>query len=299
MNKNFTLRSSFCTLIVLSLCLCMSVVLGCSARGQATDPGAWGYECKVTYDSLGGIVNAREVRTTYYQKNSYIFMPSGSSNMLVDPVRDGYILAGWYTAKSEVADNSVEEYRFNAQDRWDFYTDRVQGDMTLYARWLPRGKLNYIDVATGEVLFAKNITADSPIQPLSSSILALQTPEGTSFEGYYDDETCTKSYDFTSITDVDPAPSESKLYERLFYMFPEYLEEWDFVKPLDGKEVDSESDTSWRFLNELGYRLKTTEETAINVLADAKDALIEEYIQNYLIGTANKVVYLKFEKTEP
>jgi uncharacterized repeat protein (TIGR02543 family) len=109
----------------------------------------------VTYDALGGMVNAREVRKTYYLPNSYVFEPSGSSNMLVEPTRDGYILAGWYTAKTDQPTENGEEYTFSADDRWDFYLDRVQGDMTLYARWLPRGRVDYVDADTAKWSSAK------------------------------------------------------------------------------------------------------------------------------------------------
>ena len=39
-----------------------------------------------------------------------------------NPVREGYRLTGWYTD-------------IDLQDPWDFDTDRVEGNMTLYARW--------------------------------------------------------------------------------------------------------------------------------------------------------------------
>jgi len=286
-------RSHFIA-ILLTLLLCSFTASGCAARGGVADPGAWGYECMVTYDALGGIINAREVRKTYYLQNSYVFMPSGSSNMLVEPVKDGYILVGWYTAKSEAPEGSYEAYQFKATDRWDFSTDRVQSDLSLYARWLPRGKAHYVDASTGDVLFAKNITAESPIQPLSDSILVLHKPEGTSFAGYYADTACTTDYDFSSGVPVNPTPSECELYSKLCQMFPQYLEAYEYTEPSDTAQKDDEEDSSWLFLNKLGFRLKTNNPEVLNELADAKDALIEESIQNYLTGTANKVIYLRF-----
>jgi uncharacterized repeat protein (TIGR02543 family) len=286
------MKRSFIT-ILLAVLLCSFIVSGCAARGDAADPGAWGYECMVTYDALGGIINAREVRKTYYLPNSYVFMPSGSSNMLVEPVKDGYILVGWYTAKSEAPEGSNEVYQFKATDRWDFSTDRVQSGLSLYARWLPRGKVNYVDASTGDVLFAKNITAESPIQPLSESVLVLHIPEGTSFAGYYADAACTTEYNFSSDASVNPTPSEGELYTKLFQMFPQYLEAYEYIEPSD-TDQEADEDFSWLFLNKLGFRLKTNDPEALKELADAKDALVEESIQNYLTGTANKVIYLKF-----
>lgn len=283
--------------LLVTLALACSLGLSaCTVSGEAADPSVWGYDKKISYDALGGVVNAREVRTTYYLPNSYVFEPSGSSGMLVAPARDGYVLAGWYTAKSDAQAGSAEEYFFADTDRWDFYTDRVQEDTTLYARWLPRGKVSYLNADTGEVVFTKNITQDSPIQQLSPSILTLNTPAGTTFEGYYADPECTTPYDFTGYHHVEPRQTEAWLYAKLYERFPQYLERIDYVAPQEDEEKDSEVDTSWLFLNRLGYNLKTTDEAAIAELDAAKDQLVGENIQEYLKNTANRVVYLKFTK---
>ena len=265
----------------------------CTNGGQSADPGAWGYDCKVTYDALGGVVNAREIRTTYYLPNSYLFEPSGSSNMLVEPMRDGYILAGWYTAKADQPTSLGEDYTFNPADRWDFYTERVQEDSTLYARWLPRGKVDYINADTGEVIFSKNITADSPVKVLSESVVNLRKPADTTLFGYYSDPACTKEYDFSSYVHSEPHPTEQQLYDKLFEMFPQYLEKVEYVEPEEDSK-DEIADSSYLFLNKLGYQLKTTDEAALAELEAAKDQLVETSIQNYLVNTAGKVVYMKF-----
>ncbi len=280
-------------LILTVAALCAFAFTACTGVGVAVDPGQWGYECMVTYDALGGIVNAREVRKTYYLPNSYVFKPSGSSNMLVEPARDGYVLAGWYTAKADKTADSVEEYTFSGADRWDFNTDRVQGDITLYARWLPRGKVDYVDADTGEVLFSKNITTDSPIQPLSDSVMSLSAPAGKSFSGYYADAACTQVYDFSAYEHVNPNPTEAELYAALYEMFPQYLEQIEYVEP-DEEEQDDITDTSWTFLNKLGYNLLTDDPAALQEIADAKDSMLEDAILGYLENTAERVVYMKF-----
>ncbi len=276
----------------LAALICSLLFAGCGMKGQAVDPGTWGYESLVTYDALGGMVNARGVRKTYYLNNSYVFKPSGSSNMLVEPVKDGYILAGWYTAKADAEPGSVEEYKFSSADRWDFNIDRVQGDITLYARWLPRARVNYVDAATGEVIFTKNITADSPIQELSSSVLSMSTPDDKSFAGYYADAECTEKYDFTSYVHVDPTPTEAELYVKLSEMFPQYFERIEYVEPEE--TPGSEVDTSWMFLNKLGYALTEAGLGALDEIESAKDQLVEEDIETYLVNTANRVVYMQF-----
>lgn len=278
--------------ILCAIVACSSFA-ACSNSGQSADPGAWGYDCKVTYDALGGMVNAREVRNTYYLPNSYVFEPSGSSNMLVQPSRDGYIMAGWYRAKTDTPTELGEEYTFNASDRWDFYLDRVQDDMTLYARWLPQGRVDYVDAGTGEIIFSKNITADSPVQELSEAVVEFRKPAGTTLFGYYSDPECTQEYDFASYVHSEPRPTQQQLYDALYEQFPQYLEKVEYVEP-DEDEVDDITDTSWLFLNKIGYQMKTTDEAALAELRAAKDQLVESYIENYLINTAGKVIYMKF-----
>ncbi|MGI5899347.1 MAG: InlB B-repeat-containing protein [Christensenellales bacterium] len=279
--------------IIVAVVLVFAVFLSsCTAKGEAVDPGTWGYERTVIYNALGGFVNAREVRTTYYLDNSYVFEPSGSTGMLVAPSRDGYIMAGWYKAVGERLGEGIEEYAFDGQERWDFYTDRVQDDMTLYARWIPRGKVSYLDADTGAALFEKNITKDSPIQELSASVLALSAPKGMTFEGYYADKEATTPYDFSSYVHVEPTPTQAWLYDRLHEMYPQYLQRIEYEE----REIDPESteDTSWLFLNRLGYGLTPEGEAAIDELTAAKNSLMEENIQSYLVNTAERVVYLKF-----
>ncbi len=296
MKRDGVMKKAKLTRVACVLCLVIAACLpltACSQSGQSADPGAWGYECKVIYNALGGKVNAREVRTTYYLPNSYVFEPSGSSNMLVEPVRDGYILAGWYTAKTDEPTESGEDYTFSASDRWDFYLDRVQDDMTLYARWLPRGKVEYVNADTGEVLFSKNITEDSPVQELSEAVVDFRKPEGTTLFGYYSNPECTEEYDFSSYVHSEPHPSEAQIYAALYEEFPQYLEQVEYVEP-EEDETKATDDTSYLFLNKLGYQLTTTDEQALAELREAKDRLVEESIQNYLTNTAGKVVYMKF-----
>ena len=92
----------------------MLLLSACSAGVDEINPGGQDFNCTVTYNALGGIVNAREIRETYYMKNSYVFKPSGTSGKLIEPVKDGYLLAGWYTAKEDVKDanGNITGYSF-------------------------------------------------------------------------------------------------------------------------------------------------------------------------------------------
>lgn len=277
----------FTAIWILALAFC---IMGCSKEEEKGGPATWGYECTVTYDTLGGMINSREVRTTYYLPNSYLFEPGGASGMLVEPKKEGHILAGWYTAKTDITDSegNVVGYEFKAEDRWDFNMDRVQGDMTLYARWIPQGVVNYYNAETGTVIFTKNITADSPVQRLSDAVLVMYMPTGVTLAGYYEDSECTKLYDFSGYQHVDLVTDDIVVYEQLAEEFPE------IVVPYTAPEGEEEDNSIYRFLHQKGYDIITEDEAALTELFARYDEIIEDTIETYQSNTANRNLYLKF-----
>ena len=68
-------------------------------------------DCTVTFETNGG----SKIPDQIAQYGETIARPD-------NPVRDGYRLVGWYTD-------------IDLQTAWDFDTDTVQGNMTLYAKW--------------------------------------------------------------------------------------------------------------------------------------------------------------------
>lgn len=269
----------------------------CTVKDRAADPGEWGYDSTVTYDALGGTINSREIRETYYMKNSYVFKPVGTTNMLIEPIKDGFILAGWYTAKDDIKDakGNITSYSFKSEDRWDFDEDRVQDDMTLYARWIPQGKVNYVDASTDEVKFSKNITIDSSVQKLSSAAEMLIVKKGYTFDGYYSDKAGTVPYDFTEYTHQVLVPSNEDIYAKLQKEFLKYIKKVKYVKPAED-EVNPEEDTSDLFINKLGYEITTDDEKAREKIRDRKDEIYEDAIDYYIENASSKVVYLKYSE---
>lgn len=286
-------------IIMLLLLPAMLVSASCARIGASINPGDWGYDSVVTYHALGGMVNAREVRTTYYMDNSYLFEPAGTTNMLIRPVKDGYVLAGWYTAKEDVYDDdgNLVDYLFRSEDRWDFNLDRVQGDLTLYARWVRQARVEYIDAATGDVMFAKNITADSPIQPLSGAAENLIQKEGYTLMGYFEDEACTIPYDFSAYVHAEIRPTNVQLYTRLQEEFPQYIVPYEYVEPVidpADEEAGLVTANPDHYLNLLGYDI-TTDDAAVRAQIRArKDEIIDQAIEYYIENTADRNVYLKY-----
>lgn len=267
----------------------------CGIDDRVANPADWGYDCMVIYDALGGTVNQREIRETFYMKNSYVFKPAGTTNMLIEPVKDGYILAGWYTAKEDIKDSqgNITGYSFKPEDRWDFDEDRVQEDMTLYARWIPQARVDYVDASTGEIKFSKNITESSSIQPLSSAAESLIAKPGYTFEGYYADEACTIPYDFTEYVHENLIPSNEEIYAQLHQEFPNYIKKIQYVEPTE-EELNPEEDTSDLFINKLGYEITTDDEQIRNMIRARKDQIYDEAINRYIENASHKVIYLKY-----
>ena len=283
-------------LIIFLLMISSLLLSSCAQTDINIDPGAWGFESTVIYDVLGGTINNRDRRETYYLPNSYLFEPAGTTNLLIRPVRDGYILAGWYRAKEDILDNNgqVIGYRFRSEDRWDFDLDRVQGDMTLYARWIEQARVEYIDAADGLVRFSKNITADSPVQKLSSAAESLITPAGYTLFGYFEDQACTIPYDFASYVHADLVPGKAEVYARLQEEFPDYLRRSNNIPPRqpdNEEEIESNPD---HYLNLLGYEMTTDDAAVRAMIRTRKDQIYEEAIEFYMQNSADKTVYLKF-----
>jgi hypothetical protein len=231
--KNNKLRFSRVIILLLIIVLTTS---SCTRIGQDLDPADFGYGVEVTYHALGGVVNQREIRKTNYAENSLLFSPAGTSNLLVTPVRDGYTVAGWYTDYKESSDDEGNtQYKFDPQSRWDFNTDRVQEDITLYARWVKKAEANYIDSGTDEVVFSKNITAESPLAPLSPAILDMVSKTGYTFQGYFYKD-LKEEYDFSDYEFSPLLPTVEELYSQLAEEFPEN------IVPFGEQEAEEDQD---------------------------------------------------------
>lgn len=83
-------------------------------------------ECTVKFESNGGTA-IPDITVNYGDKISY---PD-------EPEKDGYIFDGWYTD-------------IHLTDPWNFSTDTVQGNMTLYAKWGSVQEGDKISVNTGD-----------------------------------------------------------------------------------------------------------------------------------------------------
>ena len=114
-----------------------------------------------------------------------------------DPSREGYTFDGWYTE---------DTYK----NKWNF-SDKVTGDMDLYAKW--------VEIIPEPVTYT--VTFDSrggsAVAPLAdvadgAKITAPEAPtrSGYNFGGWYKDEACTSAWDF----DSDTVSADITLYAK-------------------------------------------------------------------------------------
>ena len=86
-------------------------------------------DCRVFFETNGG--SAIEEQIVQYGET--ITRPE-------DPIRDGYELEGWYRD-------------IDLQNPWDFDSDRMQGNMTLYAKWVTEGSAAGDDSGGGALVW--------------------------------------------------------------------------------------------------------------------------------------------------
>lgn len=121
----------------------------------------------VIFDSQGGT----PVDSQLVPKNGKVTKPA-------DPTRANYTFGGWYTDA-------------DCTTAWDFASDTVAEQMTLYAKWEVITYTVIFDSQSGSAVDSQTIesggTAAEPAAP---------TRTGHTFGGWYTDAACTNAYDF-------------------------------------------------------------------------------------------------------
>lgn len=103
---------------------------------------------------------------------------------------NNYTCEGWYTSKDYTT-------------KWNFQTDKVQGSMTLYAKWVQACSVHYYltDGETSELKRTVTVSKNGLAQKLDA------LAQGYELLGYYKDEALTQEFDFTS-----PIIEETNVY---------------------------------------------------------------------------------------
>ena len=107
------------------------------------------------------------------------------------PTQDGYAFNGWY---SDVGLTNI----------WDFNTDTVNNDITLYAKWTILRTLSFNTNGGSAVSEQEVAEGDHAAEPLSP------TRDGFAFMAWYSDVGLTNAWDF----DTDTVNNEMTLYAK-------------------------------------------------------------------------------------
>ncbi|WP_407267837.1 InlB B-repeat-containing protein [Radiobacillus sp. PE A8.2] len=131
-----------------------------------------------------------------------------------DPTKTGFTFDGWYS-----------DPEFN--NAWEFDSDTVTDDTTLYAKWTINSYLVSFDSNDGSAVDAQSVDYNQlvaePDQP---------TKTGFTFGGWYSDPDFNNSWDF----DADTVTDNTTLYAK--WMINSYLVSFDSN---DGSAVDAQS----------------------------------------------------------
>lgn len=187
---------------VLLVCALLSLQ-SCKDNDALAGIEADGYVCRVTFDLCGGRANESEQQVYLARKDS-LLIELGKNNTTA-PVRSGYRVKEYYV-KEEQNGAVVER-------TWNFDTDRVTGDITLYCRWMK----DY----TIQVLYGENNAQSSEIVIANESgvLESLSSPKwtGHTFVAFYYDAAYTSPVSFP----YQHAQNDEQPMETLYAKFLE------------------------------------------------------------------------------
>lgn len=160
------------------------LAFGCIAVGCNNETSKGHYDYLVTFNYNFGNMDANcPEQYLGVLENSLVAIQPGYSDDFREYTVNGYFIEGWYTAKSDDEGNPIvgEDKIVQLDKKWDFKTQRVTQNITLYANLMKKPVLSIIDRDTGTVL--------SEIESLPGAKRDRPTidpkKEGYSFTGVY------------------------------------------------------------------------------------------------------------------
>lgn len=158
-------------LLTALLLAALALMAGCAPEVSPYEMNdADGFTVSVRYDANGGTFTTNTSVITDSYSLSGLPSSGGKAQLALLPpdaaargndafraVNSGYVLAGWYTRRTETADG------FIYSGKWNFQEDILSLDanaayssaepvLTLYAAWIPMFQIEFYDLATGEYL---------------------------------------------------------------------------------------------------------------------------------------------------
>ncbi len=162
-------------LIAILACLLIPCLVACGKNGDVFESSAKkGLTCKVTYDFGDGVLEGKNSQLYLVAPDSLLPEPGVTS---AKPATKAPILAGYRIVGYFVKDEQGTERQ------WNFATDRVTGDMTLYVKWKPDYNVRVVYGDNGEHSYVLKVTSED----YKMSAFREVEWEGHTFYGFYTD----------------------------------------------------------------------------------------------------------------
>lgn len=162
-----------------------------------------GNNCKVVYDFGEGSVNGQKKQTFYAKEESLLPVLGASGTQTEAPKRAGYHISGYYV--KEIAADGTQTERL-----WNFETDRVNGDVTLYCRWARNYTVTAVYGAENEEEKVYSVAEET------NTIKSFAAPRwaGHTFVGFYTDPAYTEEVTFPYVHKKDENNPDERIYAR-------------------------------------------------------------------------------------
>lgn len=157
------LFGAFCAL--LSLCF----AFGCASQKSQAPEGYAVVHFNTQTDMETNVINDQTVKIGSFAKEPSVICPKNLDTKTK--------ISGWYKESSY-------------KNKWNFTTNPVTGDMTLYAKWVDMISISYyLKGSDSPIWVVNNASCDEPLE------LHDELCDGYEFYGYFSDKDCTIPFD--------------------------------------------------------------------------------------------------------
>lgn len=185
--------------VAILLCLLLPCLAACGNNKDVFDKYAnQGYTCRVTYDFGNGLVDGKNSILCLFAPESPLPEPGTTTQSIPAPVLAGQHVTGYY----------VKDDSGNERD-WNFATDRVTGDFTIYARWSPDYAVKVLYGDNLELSYSLPVSGDEALNSLRQANWA-----GHTFYAFYEDAEFTKPLTFPYTPAVNAENPTVTVYAR-------------------------------------------------------------------------------------
>ena len=172
-------------LVVLSLVAVAAFSVSCGNKNQqSSEPTTPSNEAVVVFNT-NTTLETNAVNKRYIVLGRRISEPKV---FITGENPDNLNVYGWYTSKNCTEDT-----------RWDFKKDKVSGNVTLYAKWVPLREVNY--VVNGELHSSINVFEGDYVEETAEMVM------GYKYLGSYADEDHSELFDFSA-----PIAGDTNIY---------------------------------------------------------------------------------------